>query len=413
MSDCYDAGALRAYLDGEPPEADRQAVTAHLDACAECRARLGELSALDTRVGAALADATGDAPPAQEAFARLRRRLSDVPNRAAAPTPITRLTRAARSRQSAVGSAVAAALLLVVLLVPPARAAAGSLLQIFRAQSVVYVSVSPNRVQQVQNLQVDANALFISQPKQIGAAPSVQQADSVDAAGALAHFQAGTVTSFPVAPTSTTYTVTGPSTYQVQVNVQTVRQVLKTLGVTDVTIPDSLGAQPITASLPSIVRVGYTGDNYTATLLEGTTPTVSLPSDVDLTKLGQAMLEVYGMSPNQASALSKQIDWRSTVVFPFPTGASELQQVTVNGARGVFLNAGSGPETIGAIRHSSNSDGTSSGSSANSANSANSATNYRFHVVVYWQKGDHFYILESQGNSIGETALLEMADSVR
>jgi hypothetical protein len=411
MSDCYDAGALRAYLDGELPDADRQAATAHLDVCAECRARLDDLSALDTRVGAALADATGDVLPAQEAFARLRHRLPDAPNRAAAPTPITRLTRAARSRRSAVGSAVAAALLLVVLLVPPARATAGSLLQIFRAQSVVFVSVSPNRAQQVQNLQVDANALFISQPKRIGAAPSIQQADSVKAAGALAHSTAGTVTSFPVAPTATTYTVMGPSTYQLQVNVKTLRQVLAALGVTDVTIPDSLGAQPITVSLPSIVRVGYTGDNYTATLVEGTIPTVSLPSDVDLTKLGQALLEVYGMSPDQASALSKQIDWRSTLVFPFPTGASELQQVTLNnGAKGVFLNAGNGSETAGVIGSSSSSAGTSSGSSATSANSAN---NYRFHVVVYWQKGDHFYILESQGNSIGETTLLEMADSVR
>lgn len=385
MTTCYDAGALRAYLDGELPEADMPAVAAHLEACDECRARLDELKALDMRVGQSFTDVASDAPAADEAFARLRSGLPDVSKRAVAPTPIGRFTRVARSRRTSVGGAIAAALLLAILLVPGVRAAASSLLQVFRAQSVVYVSVSPSRVQQLRSLNVDAHALFISEPTRIGAAPTAQQADSLRAASALAHFTAGTVTVFPSAPSSTTYSVMGPSAYQLQVNVKTVRQVLTTLGVTDVKIPDSLGAQPITVSLPASVQAQYSGNGYTATLVEGTSPTVNLPQDVDLANLGQAVLEVYGMSPTQAQALSKQIDWRSTLVFPFPTGTSQIQQVNVNGALGALLDAS---------QDSSGERGTRD-------------------FVVYWQKGDHFYILQCQGNAIGETAVLAMADSVK
>ncbi|HEX8037398.1 MAG TPA: zf-HC2 domain-containing protein [Ktedonobacterales bacterium] len=385
MTTCYDAGALRAYLDGELPEADIPAVAAHLEACGECRARLDELNALDACVGRSFADVASDAPAAGEAFARLRSRLPEVSTRPVAPTAIGRFTRVARSRRASVGSAIAAALLLAVLLVPGVRAAAASLLQVFRAQSVVYVSVSPSRVQQLRSLNVDAHALFISEPKPIGAAPTMQKVDSPRAASALAHFTAGTVTVFPSAPSSTTNSVMGSSAYQLQVNVKTVRQILTALGVTDVKIPDSLGAQPITVSLPASVQAQYSGNGYTATLVQGTSPTVDLPQDVDLSNLGQAVLEVYGMSPTQAHALSKQIDWRSTLVFPFPMGTSQIQQVNVNGAQGVLLDA------------------------SQAGGGERGARDY----VVYWQKGDHFYMLQCQGSAIGETAVLAMADSVK
>ncbi len=404
MTTCFDAGALRAYLDGELPEEEAGAVAAHLDECEQCRARLSELSALDDRVERAMASAsaTTAAEPAADAFERLRSRLPQTPARHVGPARMPRLAHAVHGRRSAVGGAVAAALLLVVLLVPGARAAAGSLLQVFRAQSVVYVSVSPNRVQQLQNLNVDANALFISKPKQIGAEPSIQHADSPAAAASLAGFAPGALTSFPSAPTTTNYAVMGPSAYQLQVNVKTLRSVLSELGVTDVTIPDALGEKPITVSLSALVEATYSGNGYTATLIQGTSPTVDLPNGVDLSQLGKAALEVYGMSPDQAGALSKQIDWRSTLVFPFPTGTSQIQQVKVNGADGVLLDSGGG-DLFGSSASSS------SASSSNQSSDGGRTQGY----VVYWQKGDHFYVLQVKGTRIGETAVLTMADSLR
>jgi hypothetical protein len=412
MTPCYDTGALRAYLDGELPADETSTADAHLDGCVECRARLDDLRALDERVSRAIAAVPDNAPGGDAAFARLRVRLPEAPAPGVAPAPLARLAHAVRTRRPLAGGAVAAALLLVVLLVPGARAAATSLLQVFRAQNVVYISVSPNRVQQLQNLNVDASALFISKPKQIGAAPSIKQVSTRQAAAGLATFTPGDLTVFPTAPTATTYSVMGASAYQLQVNVKTLRQVLSELGVTDVTIPDALGAKPITISLPTVVETVYTGAGYSATLIQGSAPTVDLPAGVDLTQLGKAVLEVYGMSPDQAGALSQKIDWRSTLVFPFPTGIAQIQQVSVGGGQGVLLDAGNGCggqsiTDVGSTCASQSANGQSAnGQSANTQRPTHS-------LVVYWQKGSRFYVLQVQGTAVGDTAVLEMADSLR
>lgn len=48
MRECCGDGDLRAYVDGEL--ADRAEVAAHLESCAECRARYGEIAARAARV---------------------------------------------------------------------------------------------------------------------------------------------------------------------------------------------------------------------------------------------------------------------------------------------------------------------------------------------------------------------------
>jgi hypothetical protein len=174
--------------------------------------------------------------------------------------------------------------------------------------------------------------------------------------------------------------VEGQSAYQLQVNVKTLREALATLGVTDVTIPDALGAQPITIQLPPIVRAQYAGKNYTITLIQGTSPTITLPDGVNLNDLGRAALEVYGMPPNEAATLSRQIDWRSTLVFPFPAGMSTIQQVAVGDAQGMLFRA-----------------------------TKNGARDY----LIYWQHGSHFYILEATGSGLGVADALSAASSVR
>ena len=168
--------------------------------------------------------------------------------------------------------------------------------------------------------------------------------------------------------------------YQFQVNVHSLRQILAAFNITDVTIPDALGAQPISIVLPSAARLQYQGGDYQLSLIEGTTPSVTLPQGVDLAQLGKAALEVLGMPADQAGALSKRIDWRSTLIFPFPAGVSNIQQVSVNGVTGVMVTSGS----------------------------RNGLEN-----VLYWQKGDRFYVLEGQGGSIDTTTMLATANSVK
>ena len=59
MTNCYDEGQLRAYLDGELPAPERAALGAHLAGCAACQDQLGRQRALAARVRSLL-----PAPPA-------------------------------------------------------------------------------------------------------------------------------------------------------------------------------------------------------------------------------------------------------------------------------------------------------------------------------------------------------------
>jgi anti-sigma factor RsiW len=383
--DHYDDGALRSYLDEQLPQNQRTEIAAHLVGCDECKTRLDELTALTHAVSDhfSLQASTPNAQPsADTAFARLR------PQLVATSTTLSkrRLSRSGAGvrtqRVTWIGAAAAVLLTLglVLGLAPGAGAAAAQFLQIFRAQSVVYVSVSPTRVQQLQQLPVDPNTLFLAKPTRISPAPTQQAADSLTRASDLAGIAAQSPTSFPSAPESTTYMVEGQSAYQLQVNVKTLREALKTLGVTDVTIPDALGAQPITMQLPPVVRAQYAGKGYTITLTQGTSPTVMLPDGVNLSDLGRAALEVYGMSPSEAATLSRQIDWRSTLVFPFPAGMSTIQQVAVGDAQGVLFRA-----------------------------TNNGARDY----LIYWQRGSQFYVLDAAGSGLGVADALSAASSVR
>ncbi|MDZ4718094.1 MAG: anti-sigma factor, partial [Roseiflexaceae bacterium] len=77
-----------------------------------------------------------------------------------------------------------------------------------------------------------------------------------------------------------------------------------------------------------------------------------------------------------------QIDWSSTLLFPFPSDLSTVRQVSINGAPGLLTTGGSrGGRT----------------------------------AQLYWQRGDRFYVLELQGNQGPESVqiLVQAAESVR
>ncbi|MGH2514881.1 MAG: anti-sigma factor family protein [Ktedonobacterales bacterium] len=407
MKTCYEAGTLRAYLDGELSAQEMPDLTDHLADCATCDAQLAELRALDERVQRSfLALVTTDADSASEvALARVRSHMTPSPSRGSHPLRSRNVVHG--RRRPAFAAAAIAAALLIALLVPAVRTAADSLLQVFRGQSVIFVSVPQSRLQQLENLQVDANTMFLAKPTAVGNVPAPQQVSSLAQAGPLLGFTPNAPSGFPSAPTATTYTVQGQTAYQMRVNVQTLWAVLAVLGITDVTIPDALGAQPISVVMPPSIQMRYEGDGYSVSLIEGTSPIVNLPPGVDLSQLGKAVLEVFGMSSSQAATLSKQIDWNSTIVFPFPVGTNGLQQVTVNGTPGVLLNTGAG---AGLDRHSSSCQAPCPTPGANQGQ-PNAGPDNAPHTLIYWQKGSRFYILDAQGN-IGTTEALAIADSL-
>ncbi len=386
MTRCCDEGRLRAYHDQALSPEERDAVAAHLVECGTCRGDLEKVRARISQVGALLGP-PATPPDAGAALARLRqgqvaahtaaheRRTSNILRRTMMEaTP--RFWSAPRRKAMAGVTVIVVALGLF--LFPPVRAVADQLLQVFRVQKVMFVPFDPERIEQLENLDLDETTLFVAEPEVVNNPAPPRTVATADEAAQAAGFVLQQPVDFPTPPSTTEIVVHDRTVAQFQVNVEGSRQLLSLMGVDDVTIPDALGAEPITADVAPSVRIHYENAEYNLTLLQGTSPDVTLPDGVELAQLGKAALRLLGMDPAQAETLSQSIDWSSTLIFPFPTGISNIRQVSVGDARGMLVGGDEGDES---------------------------------RWQLYWQRGDRFFML--QGEGVGESDLLQIAESVR
>jgi hypothetical protein len=71
-------------------------------------------------------------------------------------------------------------------------------------------------------------------------------------------------------------------------------------------------------------------------LMQSETPEIEAPPELDINQAGQVLLQILGMSPEEADAFSNRVDWATTLVVPVPQGA-DYRSVTVDGVNGVIL----------------------------------------------------------------------------
>jgi hypothetical protein len=395
MTHCYDEGRLRAYLDNELPPAEHEAVRAHLSGCAGCRDAANTLRVQVGQVERLLAQPVG-VPDPQQAWNRLQETLPTSeqharPHLAAVPprgdmTPVWRKTVQNKFRSwSAPYRRLAAAVALVavvagLLALPPVRAAADQFLNIFRVQQVLFVPISSERIDQLQDLDFDGATLLMGEPEMIDEPAEPYAVDTVAAAEQAVGYTLDQPSAFPPDAELEEIQVMESGTAQFQVNVETARQLLELLEIDDVTLPDELGEQPITVSIPAHAMLRYEGENYALSLHQSPGPEVALPEGVDLAQLGKAALRVLGMDEQQAETLSQDIDWSSTLVFPFPSDLDSIRQVTVGDTQGLLTNG-------------ENSEGTRV-------------------WQLYWQQGDRLYVLFGEGR-LGQDDMVLAAESVR
>ncbi len=381
MKPCPDTGTLRAYLDHEGDPATQQAVAAHLEQCATCRAAATALAAQAVQIAVLLPAAP--APPHDLVLRQMRTIIAHdlEPEQVRTPTRRTApMNRSFAPMRRIAAAAVALLMLTGLLLLPPVQALADQLLQIFRVQQVLFVPISDERIAELKNLEFEQDALFISPPEVTNNPADPAPVADAAAAAALAGYAVREPTSFPANVTETELFVTDRTEFAFQVNADGMRELLTVLNITDVTVPETLGASPITGRMQPTVLATYTGDEFSMTLAQGRSPELSLPDGVDLQQLGMIMLRVLGMEPNQARALAATIDWNSTLLFPFPADIQNLQQVTVNGTPGLLVTADG--ETSPRAYH------------------------------LYWQDGDSFFMLHTEGLIMRDT-VLGLAASVR
>lgn len=269
-----------------------------------------------------------DAPrPAPQALAQLKQRLgAEMPRQ----PWYWRFTDMFKQRKYAFATAMVL-FLIVLFAMPGVRAAASEFLGLFRVQKFAPISVSP---QQLAMLEQIAEQGLVPGELTMDQEPSEpQKVESLDAAAAASGFFPRTLSD--LGQPEEIMVMQGGSG-RLTVNLANARAILESAGLDPMLLPDSLDGQPVDATLYATVDQSWADGTM---LMQTPSPQIDYPDDVDPTVLGEALLQILGMSPAEAHEMAQNIDWTSTLVVPVPQTIFTFAEVTVDGTSGMALTS--------------------------------------------------------------------------
>ncbi|NDJ53431.1 MAG: hypothetical protein GYB68_10150 [Chloroflexi bacterium] len=111
------------------------------------------------------------------------------------------------------------------------------------------------------------------------------------------------------------------------------------LGLDPNLLPAGLDGAEIEASMSGGIMQAYgeIGGSDFYSVMQSPSPSVDLPDDVDPQQMAVAMLQLLGMSAEEAADLSESFDWTTTLIIPVPTGLDGLQEIEVRGQPGLMF----------------------------------------------------------------------------
>jgi anti-sigma factor RsiW len=350
-----DEGKLRAYLDRSLGSAEQSEVEKQLAESAQATAALARLSQEHRAVAPYLAELSprsGEQADASRAYRRIRSQISDPATQSVAAQMIERITEMMRQsfikrHQLAITVLVVAAVVAVALSFAPVRAMAGSLLQIFRVQTVRVVPVdrddmealrnNPNLEELVDQLKPQVDVDDDSEP---------QKVDTFDEAEQLAGFQVAKIAALPEDAGDVSISVRLQKVVQLQLDKDLLEAVFDAAEI-EINLPDSINDQPVIVTHPnSVVQEWHREGQEILEFSQMTSPAIEYPDGLDLDAFGVAGLQLLGKSKEEAETLGSTIDWANTMVLPLPNDSdTSVTDVSVNGTPGVvFVGSNSADE---------------------------------------------------------------------
>lgn len=282
--------------------------------------------------------------------------------------------------------AAAAALVVVAGLFafPAVRAGAQSMLDLFRVRSFVAVPFDETRVEKLRSLDHD-NAMMIFDRQEVILEPgSPVTHASPGMASAAAGFSVATPGYLPNGLALDSVKVTGEGRARLGVSTARLRELLTALDLRDVEVPSGLDGQMLEVHMYPVVSQTYRAEKRRLTLLQSRSPEVSLPTGVDLARLGELGLRILGLDSGEARRIASTVDWRSTMLVPVPVNASSFRSVTVQGQQGLLITTTGEANAKGRRRRAA--------------------------ALVMWTEGDRVFALEG---TLQDSDLLQVAESVR
>jgi len=317
--------------------------------------------------------------PSPEFAGALRRRLRATET----DEPATRRRFPLRALVAAAAAVVVVA---SIAFSPAVRASAQAFLDMFRVRQFTAVSFDPSRLERFkqpgQAPDQDHGMLMFAKTEKLEDPGPPRPFANLGAATPTAGFFAAKPGFLPGGYAADSVWVTGHGAARLTIDVKKLRDVLTTLDIRDVTVPDAYDGKSATVTMtPAVIQRFRNGDKRVL-VTEAASPAVQVPMDVDLARLGTIGLRILGVSAGDAERLARSIDWRSTMLVPVPSDAGSFREVTVHGAKGLMVTM------MGETKDGRRRQG----------------------AVVLWTEGDRVHAV--QGPLSGEE-LLQMAESVR
>lgn len=253
------------------------------------------------------------------------------------------------SRQYRLVTTLVAMLLVVTALftISPVRAAASQFLGLFRVRKFAVVSINPAALANLDKAggQIDKllsdSVTFDKKPTEPAPVATTAQASQ----------KTGMAVRLPAkADGQPQLLVQDGVKANLKVDLARVRAILDAAGRSDIKLPANLDGATVKFDVPASVEALYNCPAGKPTtempssqmanciaLVQLPSPTIDAPAGVDISQVGEAMLELLGLTPAEAQHFSQAIDWSSTLVIPMPADAGSFQDVTVDGVPGVLI----------------------------------------------------------------------------
>lgn len=336
-------GVLRAWQDEALAPSEQAEVAGHLAACPACQQRAETLSARRHRVAATLATLPPPlhavAPSSTSAYSRLQERF--IHSREETPSMLSTFIR--RYRPLVAGLA-ALLILTMMMALPPVRAAAADFLGLFRVQRIAVISLDPAGLSDDFGSSAQLEQL-LAEDVQVETFGESQDVATVKEASDLAGIPVRLPEAAKEAPSR--LSVQPGTRLTFKIDLPRVRALLASVERTDITLPDNLDGATVVAELPTVVQATYGTDcgvqaeaerfQPCTTLVQLASPTISAPPDLNIAQIGEAFLQIMGMTPAEAARFSATTDWATTLVIPIPRNGPSYQEVQVDGVTGSLI----------------------------------------------------------------------------
>ncbi len=340
-----DEGTLRAMIDGELPEGEEVNVRAHLAECASCNEEAQKIEARSVQVDHQMTflDPAEIDAPTTAARQRLQVRIDEK--------GMSMLDKIFQRKYRLAWAVVAMiAVIAISMAFPQTRAFARRVLALFRIEQIRAVEVGisiedlPNEVETnfrtLETLlgdQIQVEELI--EPREVG---------DVDEASVLAGF----TVRLPGALEDEVQLIYQPAnTVSYTIDRELWQSILDEMGYADMVLPESIDGHEMTINLPATVAALYgecqqeqVGDVQRRTTLEGCTvllqgssPVIDVPPELEIDRLGEILLETLGMSADEAANFSGNVNWLTTLILPIPADAQYEEISSVDGVPGVLL----------------------------------------------------------------------------